>query len=156
MKAQLIFEFLIAGIIFFGVVVYAINTMNTNVADFRSRSYIDRLNSKAIKISEILASNSGLAPEWPVFDYEKINEFRGDCNQNYHNLRKKFDLDDTTTYGVVIPHYFRVYINTTTEEFYCGPDVPANVSKAEVIRKGIVYDSNVGVYNFLTMTVWVW
>jgi hypothetical protein len=165
MKAQLIFEFLIAGAIFFGIVLYGVTLMNSNVSNFRNNFYVDKLNSKAIKISEILASDdrfAGLAPNWPLFDAEKISVFVGRCDNptGYQELVNYFELNDKIVYGVEIPHFFRVEINTSSfaEPIICGPAVPENVTSVYVERIG-VYSSEISADPYgpkLKLKVSVW
>jgi hypothetical protein len=145
MKAQLIFEFLIAGAIFFGIVVYGVTLMNSNVSMFRDNFYVDKLNSKAIRMSEVLASGDpqvGLAPNWPFFERERIDGFMSICNtpNGYNNLIDYFELNDTMFYGTEIPHFFSIFINTSSGNTFVCPswlEVPKNVTNVYVERLGI-------------------
>ncbi len=142
MKGQFVFEFLIAGIIFFAVVLYAMNYLNTNVSMFHGKSYGDRLQSKALQISEILTnekSSFGLVGNG-IFKENKIRQFNDSyCTpEGYARLRKDFELFERTDYG---ERPLNVNITLTVEPdsliLSCGHAVPEGSERAEIIRYGV-------------------
>lgn len=158
MKGQFVFEFLIAGLIFFAVVLYAMNYLNVNVSDFRGRFQTDKLQSKAVQMSEILGSEKsplGLVDSPSLFNRSKIENFNATyCGFNgYTKLRKDFDLIERTNYGE------RMYNTniTVTGEFGdpvldCGHSIPRGTGKAEIERFGVLEENN----EMLTLRVIVW
>ncbi len=147
MKGQFVFEFLIAGLIFFVIVVYSINYLNVNVSDFKSKFYQNRLQSKAIQISEVLmkGSSSLSLAEDSEFNLSKIQEFNNtycdptDIN-TYKNLVKDLYLYEKTSYGLFQNDVGIDLINSTSGETLldCGLRLPRNTTRAEIGRLGIL------------------
>ena len=144
MKGQLILEFVIAGFIFFAIVIYTINYLNVNVSDFNGKFYQNYLQTKALQISEILmddASSLGLM-NGGEFDMTKIQNFNSSyCNPGgvYKNLAEKLNLYQKTIYGT-LPNDVRLEMNTTAGAMLldCGPRMPRNITRAEIGRLGIL------------------
>lgn len=91
MKGQFVFEFLIAGFIFFGIILYSINYLNTNVNTFEGGFHKDEMTSKAVWVSEMLTSPTSdisLSEGWPVFSLTKISEFESDYCQTQEDFGK--------------------------------------------------------------------
>jgi hypothetical protein len=158
MKGQLVFEFVIAGIIFFSVVLYAMNYLNTNVSVFRERFYADRLQSKALQISDILGNENsplGIVERPLVFDTERIENFNSTyCGYDgYGGLREDFELVEKTAYGERL-HNVNIILATVTGTplLQCGYTVPAGTEKAEVERFGILDENN----ELVRMKIVVW
>ena len=63
MKGQFVFEFLVAGLIFFLIILYSINYLNVNVSDFKDDFYRSRLQGKAIQISD--KHDVAMPAQWP-------------------------------------------------------------------------------------------
>ncbi|NIO21509.1 MAG: hypothetical protein GTN76_12405 [Candidatus Aenigmarchaeota archaeon] len=147
MKGQFVFEFLIAGIIFFAIVLYAMNFLNANVSDFRGKFYMDKLQSKALQISEILGndkSSISLVEGPSLFNISKIRNFNATyCNGGYTQLRRDFDLIEKTEYG---DRMHNINITLTSESgtyvLDCGYTIPAGTEKAEIERLGVLNENN--------------
>ncbi|MCK5016115.1 MAG: hypothetical protein KAS32_03505, partial [Candidatus Peribacteraceae bacterium] len=58
MKGQMVFEFIIAGLFFFAIIVYSMNYLSVNVNNFKGDFHQNLIQSKAIQISEIIMSES--------------------------------------------------------------------------------------------------
>ena len=127
LKGQLIFEFVVAVVIFFAIVLYTLNYLNTQVTGYSNDYYTESVNSKAVQIAELLVMNKGnwtsfgptvgvkvvgLAEDWPVLNRTKAGALNVYCNANYvalmNNLgvrlqnRLKIVLNETTSSGTVV------------------------------------------------------
>ncbi len=152
----MIFEFVIAGVVFFAVMLFMINFMTSNVNDFRTKFRLNKLNSKAIETSEILLtnfpSNLSLVTEWPRLDTNKVNNFNSVYCSNpsgYEKLREDLNLMNTTQYD--LGNYINITIRTLSGTLIlnCGKPIPKSLSKATVER--VVLGSNVAK---MRVTVW--
>lgn len=133
MKGQMIFEFVAAAMIFFGVLFYTISLLNNNVRVFSSDSFEDVMNGKIITLSEYILHNKGnwsvdppsigLAKEWPVLSYNKIEKFSTYCNESYNDLIETLGLFETY-YGVgSLRHNIRIEIEDNGNVIMvCGPE----------------------------------
>lgn len=146
-KSQLTFEFLIAGIIFFVMIIYIINYLNLNVSNYKNQFYFDKMQKKVIEISEVMTHSNktgfGLAEEWPVLSMSKIQAFNTSCNtpSGYDELITNLSVYEQTPYGINRAHKIKIIINTTegTALVDCKPGViPGNITKAEVQRFAIL------------------
>lgn len=159
MKGQLIFEFIIAGLIFFAIVLYTINYLNVSVSDFRDKFSQNRLQSKAIQIAEILvASESGLSiADNLKFNLSKIQAFNSTyCppQGNYRKLAEDLYLYEKNDFGVS-PNNAKIELFTKDGvPLDCGPKVgfqiPRGITKAEIGRIGLFQ----GEIAKLRVTVW--
>ncbi|NIO22459.1 MAG: hypothetical protein GTN38_00345 [Candidatus Aenigmarchaeota archaeon] len=159
MKGQFVFEFLIAGVIFFAIVLYAMNYLNVNVSDFKGRFYVDKLQSKALQISEILGnekSSVGLVEGPYLFNASKIADFNTTyCidRAGYMKMREDFELTEKTEYG---ERMHNANITLVTESgipiLQCGYTIPMWTEKAEIERFGILNENN----ELVTLRVIVW
>jgi hypothetical protein len=160
MKGQLILEFVIAGFIFFAIVIYTINYLNVNVSDFNGKFYQNYLQTKALQISEILmgdASSLGLMDN-AEFNTSKIQSFNSSyCNPGgvYKNLVEKLHLYQKTIFGT-LPNDVRIEMNITSSGVTlldCGPRIPRNITRAEIGRLGMLQDGGSEIAN-LRIVVW--
>jgi len=154
MKGQFVFEFIIAGVIFFAVVLYTINYLSFNVSDFSSRFYQNRMQSKAIQIAEILMSGeSGFSMADNLrFNLTKIQRFNSTyCGDlNYGKFVRDFYLYENTVYGIS-PNNARVGLFTRSSVILdCGPRMPRNTTKADIERVGLYQ----GEMAKLRVTIW--
>jgi hypothetical protein len=114
MKGQMVFEFVIAAVVFFGIVLYVINYLNTEMVTYSSDYFTNELESKAVQISELLVHNPGeweslpvgnawvlglAAEEWPVLDDEKISNLGLLCKEDYDGVLELLDMEVSTPYG---------------------------------------------------------
>ena len=158
-KGQFVFEFLIAGVIFFAVVLYAMNFLSANVSEFHGKFYMDKLQSKALQISCILLNEKspmGVVESPHVFNMSKIDSFDDKycgTTEGYKSLREVLDLTEKTDYGERVHN-----INITLEKasgvplLSCGYTAPGGVKKAEMQRFGILNED--GSLVTLKMVVW--
>ena len=96
MKGQMVFEFVIAAIILFTIIIYVINFLSSIMGVYHSRFSGSFLESKAIQISEVLMNDpvEGLSYEWPAFDGERMSDFDAECQDadGYMALIKQLGL----------------------------------------------------------------
>ncbi|MEE9323326.1 MAG: hypothetical protein V3U72_02150 [Candidatus Aenigmarchaeota archaeon] len=155
MKGQFIFEFLIAGLIFFTIVLYTISYLNMNVSDFRGKFYQSRLQSKAVQISKVLMS--GESPLGLVDDSEfsqvKIQNFNNTyctLGEKYKNLVDYLYLYEKTVHGF-FPNDIKIHLSKPGETLLdCGPMIPMGITKGDVGRVGIFEGETVK----LNIVVW--
>ncbi|MCX6814126.1 MAG: hypothetical protein NTY20_00525 [Candidatus Aenigmarchaeota archaeon] len=156
-KAQLVFEFIVAVLIFFGIVFYAINYLSWTVAGYSSDFSVENMESEASQIGELLVLNKGnwsggtpitvgLAQEWPVLNSTKITWLNSSCNNNYDGFVKKLDVQ---------PRY-RMKITVRNETSFLadcrwGQPISGNVTRADVRRYALSESGNV-----LTVYVVIW
>jgi hypothetical protein len=133
MKGQMIFEFVVAAMIFFGVLFYIISLLNDNVRTFSTDSFEDSMHTKVLQISEhVLHSKGnwdgvepdiGLAKHWPVLSYEKIEKFSSYCDENYHSLVEMLGLVETYYAIGTLRHNIKIEIDDNGNVILnCGPD----------------------------------
>ena len=164
----MVFEFVVAAIIFFAIVLYTINYLNSSVSAFSGDSYTNNLEMKAIQISEVLVHNRGLwdgsAPkivglsrEWPVLDSEKIQELNVFCNDptnpdNYAYLLENLGLKENR-FGGTQTYRIKIVINERGNPaalLDCGPTPP------EKRRVAVERFALSGGNKILSVNVWLW
>jgi hypothetical protein len=92
MKGQLIFEFVIATVLFIVIVFFVVITLNGTVSSFTGNFYKNHISEEAMRVSEQLTNSPGkwnnlgepmlvgLAVEWPVLNDTKIKYLGGYCS----------------------------------------------------------------------------
>ncbi len=137
MKGQIIFQFIIAAVIFFSIVLFIITYLNSTVSAFGNDAFADALQAKAAQISEVLVKNPGvwngstpaalgIAAGWPVLNQTKMELLGKYCSSDFEGLRRLLGLDERVsdfsekelTAGIKI---FRDNIGVLD----CGPDPPS-------------------------------
>ena len=151
MKGLFVHQFVIAGVLFFTMLLFILNQMDSDTRSFQSNLYLDRLNLKLLQISEIIMSSTdnGLLDHYPVFDEKKVENFFDSCSKSPEFLSSIFDLQERTYYGVR-NHHLRIILRTGYGEFSCGKYVPKYVTKAEIRRFGIYKGKDAN----LTIVIW--
>ena len=141
----MVFEFIVASLVFFAIIIYILNYINMAVFSYNNEYGISRMESHAMKISELLVKDKGLwngiipkrvglAREWPVLDKTKINNLESYCSNplNYKNLLGLLNLGG---------HVMKLHITNENNDVLldCGPDFNET---AKVIRYGIDSETN--------------
>jgi hypothetical protein len=172
-KGQMIFEFIIAAVLFFGIVFYVINYLNIEVGVHSGRYFTNELENKAVQVSEFLMHDPGiwlsgeegppvvdpspvvigLSDGYPMLNSTKINYLSKTCANDYSTILDKLDMG-IEVYGgggrwlkaVIIIND----IMTGNTLVQCGYE-PVNVTYAEVNRIGVTEDGK-----FVNVTVGVW
>lgn len=89
-KGQMVFEFVVATVLFITIVFFVIATLNSTISSFTSNYYRNHVNEEAMRVSELLVNSRGvwvdgkptligLAAEWPVLDDAKIKYMSAYC-----------------------------------------------------------------------------
>jgi len=155
MNGQMVFEFVLATILFFGIIFYVLNYMNMDIATFSKDFYEGTLESKVVQVSELVVGNKGvwedgkpsvigLAEEWPVLSYAKIQDLNSLCASNYEEVRQMFDVGH---------HKIKIQINESgnpTPLLDCG-NFHTESSRASIIRYALSEHGSV-----LSVGVWIW
>jgi len=107
MKAQAVFEFIIAALVFLSLVMYIFNYMNTTFLSYENEHAATKMESEALRISEVLVRTNGswvsgtprspgLEKDWPVLDSQKISWLNASCKGSYNSLLRTLDIDPMT------------------------------------------------------------
>ena len=145
MKGQLVFEFVIAALMLFAIIIYTINYLSINSNLYHERFLSNILESKAMQVSEILMNdpNNGIIEQWPILDMVKMTSFENDCDTDYVGMLQDFSMIDNEPYTEL--HHMSVVVNSSDGTLYldCGrspPSIPIiwyrAASKAMVTRFG--------------------
>ncbi len=159
----MVFEFVVAAVIFFAVVFYTINYLNSGVSAFSGGSYVNNLEIRAIQISELLVHDPGvwedstpkivgLSKEWPVLNMTKIQLLDGFCNYsaNYTYLLQNLGLEESR-FGSRRIYNVSIKINEGDNVLLdCGLNPPEKMM-VNVERFALSEGDKI-----LTVNVWVW
>lgn len=145
MKGQAVFEFIIASLILFSVIIYTINVVSSDFNLRHNHFLSDRLEGNVIRVSDLLLSEHqyGLTGDWPRLDQSKLDAFEAFCNppNDYTAVLEAFGLKE------VAPYTRYTHMNVTvldSDDVYvvnCGRTPPETVGKA-VITRFAFYPSN--------------
>ena len=154
MKGQLVFEFIIAAIIFIGIIVFVLNILNANVSIFSSEYQAYNLESKAIAASEAFvrtASGVGVALDWPVLDPDKLTELvvldmDGNANGLCNDIDNQYDtllslLNLVERPGLQNTYNVNIEVDKLDDSFNylnCGKTFPEGVFSASIERFAIL------------------
>ncbi|HDD72648.1 MAG TPA: hypothetical protein ENG00_00990 [Candidatus Aenigmarchaeota archaeon] len=158
MKAQAVFEFMVAAMFFFAIVFYTLNYINETVWIFRNDNYANTLETKAAQIAEILVMSPGvwdssgnpvavgLAKKWPVLNTTKIKWLNNTCKNDYTGLLRKLEVNP-------LRHSLHIKINEIGN--------PAPLVDCGNISHGVMAVNHQRITlsesgNLLKINVWVW
>ncbi|MFH1364868.1 MAG: hypothetical protein ABIH52_04425, partial [Candidatus Aenigmatarchaeota archaeon] len=145
MKGQMVFEFVIAAVLLFGIIIYSITLLNTNVSQFRSDSYQNDLEVRAMQMSEMLVHNMGdysnpdsillgLASNWSNISLVDVDNLKTSCDDpnEYAKLLDNFNLLESPYMSSKSNYDFRIIVQNTTDVLVdCKDstisDLPSNV-----------------------------
>ncbi len=169
MKGQMIIEFIIAAVMFFGVILFTINYLNTEVSVYSSDYFINEVESKSVQVSEMLLHNPGiwmddgsamivgLSDEWPIINATKIEKMKSYyCSPEgrYTELLEKFDMKIKLLYGGEwINRWLRIYVNIEGPDgslLVCGEE-PSVGTVAKTTRMAVMED---GTRVNVTVSAW--
>lgn len=162
MKGQLVFEFLVAVMVFFGIVLYSLNYLSWTVSGYSSGLSMENMESKASQIGEVLVMNEGkwaggnpvvmgLAKDWPVLNSTKISWLNSSCNNDYGRFSDKLGMQPKHRVKITISETQADGTVLVRAECMWGQAVPGYVNKAEAKRYALSESGNV-----LTVYVLVW
>ena len=151
LKGQLVFEFMIAVVIFFGVMFYVLSYLNGTVTTYSADYSSESMESRASQIGEMLVMNRGiwssgnpvvmgLAEEWPVLNFTKISWLNSSCNNDYAGFSTKLDVPPGKRLKIKV-------VNETDKSVMAdcrwGQPISGNVTKAETRRYAVLNTSDV-------------
>ena len=158
LKGQLVFEFIIAVVLFVTIILFVLNILNTNVSSFTDDYVQYSMDSKVIAVSEALVKtrDPGFAKDWPVLNQSKIYEMNTSCITpgNYSRFLQEFDLADKPGFDT---YKFSILVNRTAGGTLMdcrpltGPARPANITSATITRYGL---TDAG--DEVSVDVWIW
>ncbi|MBN2330800.1 MAG: hypothetical protein JXC85_03215 [Candidatus Aenigmarchaeota archaeon] len=140
MKGQLVFEFVIAAFILFGIILFSINNLASYMNLYHTNYLSNFQEGRAMQISEILLNDpkTGIVDEWPVLNEAKMGYFNTTCSSDYINLLMNFSMIEDLPYPSL--HHMRVIVNATDGQVFvrCGREPPSNITTATVTRFGFI------------------
>ncbi|MEM7815569.1 MAG: hypothetical protein QXN71_00440 [Candidatus Aenigmatarchaeota archaeon] len=154
LKGQLVFEFIVAVIVFLGIMFYILNYVNATFNGYREGFFSEDMENKAMQIAELLLINRGnwtgsgsmispgLAEDWPLLNSTKISWFNTTCNSDYEGVMKNLGVHPRYRVKIVVK-------NESSELAKCTMGEPSGRT-TEVRRFGV---SDKG---FITVSIWVW
>ena len=160
MKGQMIFEFMVAAVIFIGIVLYIIMYMSGSIGSFSSEAHSNFLETKAVQISELLVKSPGvwddgvpvqpgLALDWPVLDPVKVGDFQAYCQDegNTDDLQEKLGLVER---GAFFDRTYSTRIAGAGVDCSTGTFSPEEPQGAYIRRYAVLDGETVA------LDVWVW
>jgi len=160
-KGQMVFEFTIAALMFFGIMFFIISYLNQSVRNYSSDAYTEVLQGKAFQISDVLVKNPGIwvgdpgepmvpgvEAEWPVLNSTKMAWLNVFCTKpdgtgyselkSLFGLKEKlydFDTGENRNFNITMTA-LRGPSEGPAELVNCGKD-PAGSRRAYIKRVGV-------------------
>ena len=161
-KGQTVFEFILAALVLFSIIIYALSYTGDEVSFFTNNFDSDKMESKVIQLSESLLnpfSDYSIAEEWPVFNRSKMNAFNNICNNNYPTLLNDSELYETDPLGGQHNIHLMVRADVLTQPVTnvidCGRRPDDLVERPKVFEiKRIGIDSQTG--KPVELKIWIW
>jgi len=155
LKGQLVFEFLVGVLIFFGILFYVLNYLNCTVSGYREGFGSDSMWIESYKIGELLIMNKGnwsggvpsvvgLAKDWPVLDEAKIRSLNAYCSasqDNYQDLKNKLDIEEGRYFAVIVDEIGPG--GSISPLVKCPSDKIPEIRQSQSTRYGILANGNV-------------
>jgi hypothetical protein len=166
LKGHLVFEFMLAVVIFFGIVIYVLNYLNGTMTVYKGEFFSESMKSKATQIGELLVLNkgnwsggiptvAGLSEDWPVLNRTKIIWLNSSCNSNYQGF-----MDNL---GVNPGKRLKIVINETRPDgtvsalANCPSQQKVGIRNTEAKRHALVPDaSNPSIMNVASIYIYIW
>jgi len=140
MKGQMVFEFIIAALILFAIIIYVINYISYSTGVYHSDFITSHLESRATQVSEVLMSDpeKGIVTEWPLLSPARMSAFNATCNQKYLELLDNFSLREQLPYPKT--YHLSVLVSRSDGYMYvdCGRMPSQRVTMAKVTRFGLL------------------
>jgi hypothetical protein len=164
-KGQMIFEFIIAAVVLFSIIVYTLTYVNGEVSLFSGNFRSDRMESKVIRLSESLLnpySHHNIVDKWPILDHDKILLFNNTCNNDL-DIYNDMELYEIDPLGGRHNIHLRILATELTPPktiiIDCGRlpiDIVDRPLVYEVKRIGIVIDPLSGMQIPVEIKIWLW
>jgi hypothetical protein len=152
LKGQIVFEFVIASLILFSVIVYTISFIASDFNTRHGRFLSDRLESNSIRVSNLLLSDHkdiGIVGVWPETDQNMIDDLMVECG-DYPSLQESLGLREESPY-VTYMHFNITVADESTMYVNCGRELPEGTGKAVVTRYALSPSKSVA---RIEVTVW--
>jgi len=161
-KGQTVFEFILAAIVLFSIIIYTLTFVGGEVSLFSDNFDSDRMESKIIQVSESIInphSKYSIVYEWPVFDRNKMIIFNNNCNGDYVSLLNGLGLYKTDPLGGQHNIHLMVRADVLTQPITtvieCGRRPDDLVERPRVFEiKRIGIDSQTGYP--VELKIWLW
>ncbi len=153
LKGQIVFEFVIASLILFSVIIYAISFIAGDFNARHGRFLSDRLESNAIRVSNLLLSDHrgiGIVDVWPNLNQVMMNDLVVKKCGDYPSLQDSLGLREESPYVTYI-HFNITVADESTTYVNCGREPPEDVGKAVVTRYALSPSKKVAK---IGVTVW--
>lgn len=169
MKGQAVFEFVIASIMFFGIMVFIIMSMGNVFGSFTGEYYSNVLQGQAVAVSELILKTPGnwsgetplsvgLSEGWPVLNSTRIAYLNALCNSDYTKTLDMLDIE-SKSFTIQESGFNRSYnmnmtiINMTSNKVIldCGKEISLRAEKGGIKRFGVSNTSDV-----LVFELWLW
>ncbi|MFB6088409.1 MAG: hypothetical protein ABEK36_01370 [Candidatus Aenigmatarchaeota archaeon] len=162
MKGQINIQYLIALVVFIGLIWYLTFQITSMIPDFKIESQRNILNSKAYRLTEIMVKTGGVPSNWNTSNVKsfglakspnnlnstKVQDFRNMCNHSYGKVR---DIFQSSNKGNEISD-FHFSLKMGGAGFECGRRIPKSASTTVVSVKRRVILS--GTLRNLELVVW--
>ena len=158
-KGQVIFEFLIAAVLFFIILLYVLTAVNLQAGQFAVRASDSSLQAAAFRVSEQLLRSSGqwdyqgpsvssigFAKGGGVLEQRKLDTFSGICATNYPLVISLLDLGERLS----SPQVRIMVTNSTGTVLDCGP--AATEEKPGYAERVALQESGA----LAKLLIWVW
>jgi len=146
MKGQLVFEFVVATLLFLAIVMYTINIINTTALQYSDGNSLEMIDNRAWEISEMLVRSDGIwgttppraigiAEQWPILSEEKITSLSGNCTTNFDDVLRLMNIHPDSARGMSI-EVWRFSDPGESMIMKCG-NTPGNFNSAAITRFGV-------------------
>jgi hypothetical protein len=162
-----VFEFMVAVVIFFAIVIYVLNYLNGAVAGYSGDALSQSMESKVTQIGEMLVMNkgnwtasgglgvAGLADRWPVLNRTKMSWLNAYCNGNYAAMLDNLGVNPSKRLKIVINETRQNGAVSTLVD--CPSGQLVGVKRIEARRYALVPDSAIpGTLNAANVYVYIW
>lgn len=101
-KGQAVFEFIIASMILFSIIIYTISYLSSSFATHHGIASTADLEAKALRVSDMLASDNsiGIFSAWPNLSLSKMAGLHSYCgdepNDGYFRTIGRFGLNESS------------------------------------------------------------
>jgi hypothetical protein len=153
MKGQLVFEFVLASLILFSVIIYAITYMTGSVGSYHGEFVSNSLESWVVKVSDVLlrSPERGIVSEWPMLDSNKYAQLESECQSDYDMVIERFGLVRKVTYDRPLHLYVSVEGVDGVTYMTCGNVPPQRINRATITRFALLPSNDVA---RVMVTVW--
>ncbi|MFB6075670.1 MAG: hypothetical protein ABEK17_00860 [Candidatus Aenigmatarchaeota archaeon] len=162
MKGQVNIQYLIALVLFIGLIWYLTFQVTSTIPKFKVESQRNILNTKAYRLTEIMVKTDGIPENWDssnvksiglaespnVLNSTKVGRFRSLCDNSYGKVIDMF----RSSYEENAISDFHFSLKMGGAGFECGRRIPKQASTTVVsVKRRVIYN---GVLRTLKLTVW--